>query len=137
MTENAYLVGLRLAGKKVVVIGGGTVAQRRVPVLIAGGAQVHVVAIGGRRPGVGVAQVDHQPAGTQRFQQVRGGQRRRDADTGQQQGAQQSTDGSGHGMGLLCQASLTGSAPRGSTPAVMSPGVKAVTRAQPRRSSTD
>jgi uroporphyrin-III C-methyltransferase/precorrin-2 dehydrogenase/sirohydrochlorin ferrochelatase len=44
MTENAYLVGLRLAGKKVVVIGGGTVAQRRVPVLIANGAQVHVVA---------------------------------------------------------------------------------------------
>jgi uroporphyrin-III C-methyltransferase/precorrin-2 dehydrogenase/sirohydrochlorin ferrochelatase len=44
VTENAYLVGLRLAGKKVVVIGGGTVAQRRVPVLIAGGAQVHVVA---------------------------------------------------------------------------------------------
>lgn len=45
MTENAYLVGLRLAGKKVVVIGGGTVAQRRVPVLIANGAQVHVVAL--------------------------------------------------------------------------------------------
>ena len=44
MTENAYLVGLRLAGKKVVVIGGGTVAQRRVPVLIAHGALVHVVA---------------------------------------------------------------------------------------------
>ncbi len=44
MTENAYLVGLRLAGKKVVVIGGGTVAQRRAPVLIAHGAQVHVVA---------------------------------------------------------------------------------------------
>ena len=44
MTENAYLVGLRLSGKKVVVIGGGTVAQRRVPVLIAHGAQVHVVA---------------------------------------------------------------------------------------------
>ena len=37
MTEDAYLVGLRLAGKKVVVIGGGTVAQRRVPLLIAGG----------------------------------------------------------------------------------------------------
>ncbi|MFY9335221.1 MAG: NAD(P)-dependent oxidoreductase, partial [Mycobacterium sp.] len=34
MTENAYLVGLRLAGRKVVVVGGGTVAQRRVPVLI-------------------------------------------------------------------------------------------------------
>jgi uroporphyrin-III C-methyltransferase/precorrin-2 dehydrogenase/sirohydrochlorin ferrochelatase len=44
VTENAYLVGLRLAGKKVVVVGGGTVAQRRVPVLIAGGADVHVVA---------------------------------------------------------------------------------------------
>ena len=44
MTDNAYLVGLRLAGKKVVVIGGGTVAARRVPVLIAQGADVHVVA---------------------------------------------------------------------------------------------
>lgn len=44
MTENAYLVGLRLAGKKVVVVGGGTVAQRRVPVLISHGAQVHIVA---------------------------------------------------------------------------------------------
>ena len=44
MTDNAYLVGLRLAGKKVVVIGGGTVAARRVPVLIAHGADVHVVA---------------------------------------------------------------------------------------------
>ncbi len=44
MTDNAYLVGLRLAGRKVVVVGGGTVAQRRVPVLIAHGADVHVVA---------------------------------------------------------------------------------------------
>ena len=44
MTENAYLVGLRLAGRKVVVVGGGTVAQRLVPVLIAHGADVHVVA---------------------------------------------------------------------------------------------
>lgn len=44
MSENAYLVGLRLVGKKVVVIGGGTVAQRRVPVLISHGADVHVVA---------------------------------------------------------------------------------------------
>ena len=43
MTENAYLVGLRLAGKKVVVVGGGTVAQRRVPVLLSHGADVHVV----------------------------------------------------------------------------------------------
>ena len=43
MTENPYLVGLRLGGKKVVVIGGGTVAQRRLPLLIAGGADVHVI----------------------------------------------------------------------------------------------
>lgn len=42
--DGTYLVGLRLAGKKVVMIGGGTVAQRRVPVLIAAGADVHVVA---------------------------------------------------------------------------------------------
>ncbi|KLO29170.1 uroporphyrinogen-III C-methyltransferase [Mycobacterium haemophilum] len=43
MTENPYLVGLRLTGKKVVVIGGGTVAQRRLPLLIASGADVHVI----------------------------------------------------------------------------------------------
>jgi len=43
VTENAYLVGLRLAGKKVVVIGGGTVAQRRIPLLLANGADVHVI----------------------------------------------------------------------------------------------
>ena len=41
--ENPYLVGLRLAGKKVVVVGGGTVAQRRLPLLIASGADVHVI----------------------------------------------------------------------------------------------
>ncbi|WP_375488051.1 uroporphyrinogen-III C-methyltransferase [uncultured Mycobacterium sp.] len=41
--ENAYLVGLRLAGKKVVVVGGGTVAQRRLPLLIASAANVHVI----------------------------------------------------------------------------------------------
>ena len=40
MTENAYLVGLRLSGRKVVVIGGGTVAQRRLPLLLANGADV-------------------------------------------------------------------------------------------------
>jgi uroporphyrin-III C-methyltransferase/precorrin-2 dehydrogenase/sirohydrochlorin ferrochelatase len=44
VTENAYLVGLRLAGKKVVVVGGGTVAQRRLPLLIANEADVHVIA---------------------------------------------------------------------------------------------
>ncbi|MBY0442841.1 MAG: siroheme synthase, partial [Mycobacteriaceae bacterium] len=44
MAKNAYLVGLRLDGRKVVVIGGGTVAQRRLPLLIASGADVHVIA---------------------------------------------------------------------------------------------
>ncbi|OBF22539.1 uroporphyrinogen-III C-methyltransferase [Mycobacterium sp. ACS4331] len=44
MIENAYLVGLRLAGKKVVVVGGGTVAQRRLGLLVASGADVHVIA---------------------------------------------------------------------------------------------
>ncbi|OBF62604.1 uroporphyrinogen-III C-methyltransferase [Mycobacterium sp. 852002-51971_SCH5477799-a] len=43
MTESAYLAGLRLNGKKVVVVGGGTVAQRRLPLLIASGADVHVI----------------------------------------------------------------------------------------------
>ncbi|WP_115152486.1 uroporphyrinogen-III C-methyltransferase [Mycolicibacterium smegmatis] len=43
MTEDAYLVGLRLSGKKVVVVGGGTVAQRRLPLLLANGAGVHVI----------------------------------------------------------------------------------------------
>ena len=46
MSENTYLVGLRLAGKKVVVVGGGTVAQRRLPLLIASGADVHVITRG-------------------------------------------------------------------------------------------
>ncbi|MDT5326275.1 MAG: uroporphyrin-III C-methyltransferase / precorrin-2 dehydrogenase / sirohydrochlorin ferrochelatase [Mycobacterium sp.] len=44
MSENAYLVGLRLAGRKVVVVGGGTVAQRRLPLLLANGADVQVIA---------------------------------------------------------------------------------------------
>ena len=44
MSENAYLVGLRLDGRKVVVVGGGTVAQRRLPLLVANGADVHVIA---------------------------------------------------------------------------------------------
>jgi uroporphyrin-III C-methyltransferase / precorrin-2 dehydrogenase / sirohydrochlorin ferrochelatase len=43
VTESPYLVGLRLAGKKVVVVGGGTVAQRRLPLLITSGADVHVI----------------------------------------------------------------------------------------------
>jgi uroporphyrin-III C-methyltransferase/precorrin-2 dehydrogenase/sirohydrochlorin ferrochelatase len=38
-----YPAGLRLAGRKVVVVGGGHVAQRRVPALLAVGAVVEVV----------------------------------------------------------------------------------------------
>ncbi|WP_368948302.1 uroporphyrinogen-III C-methyltransferase [Mycobacteroides abscessus subsp. massiliense] len=44
MTHDAYLVGLRLAGRKVVVVGAGSVAQRRLGLLIARGADVHVIA---------------------------------------------------------------------------------------------
>ncbi|MEO8816210.1 MAG: uroporphyrinogen-III C-methyltransferase [Mycobacterium sp.] len=44
MTENPYLAGLRLAGRKVVVVGGGSVAQRRLPLLVASGAKVTVIA---------------------------------------------------------------------------------------------
>ncbi|UVS81070.1 Siroheme synthase [Actinokineospora sp. UTMC 2448] len=43
MAEQHYLVGLDLAGKRVVVVGGGTVAQRRLPKLIAAGARVEVI----------------------------------------------------------------------------------------------
>ncbi|WP_328581439.1 uroporphyrinogen-III C-methyltransferase [Streptomyces sp. NBC_00370] len=42
-THPAYPVGLRLAGRRVVVIGGGQVAQRRLPALIAAGADVVLV----------------------------------------------------------------------------------------------
>ncbi|UEA46902.1 uroporphyrinogen-III C-methyltransferase [Mycobacteroides abscessus] len=44
MTHDAYLVGLRLAGRKVVVVGAGSVAQRRLGLLIASGADVYVIA---------------------------------------------------------------------------------------------
>lgn len=38
-----YPSGLRLGGRRVVVVGGGNVAQRRVPALLAAGARVEVV----------------------------------------------------------------------------------------------
>ncbi len=41
-----YPAGLRLAGRRVVVVGGGNVAQRRVPTLIAAGADVVLVSPG-------------------------------------------------------------------------------------------
>ncbi|MGP4044432.1 uroporphyrinogen-III C-methyltransferase [Streptomyces sp. 2A115] len=44
MAENpAYPVGLRLTGRRVVVLGGGQVAQRRLPALIAAGADILLV----------------------------------------------------------------------------------------------
>ncbi len=42
-TDSPYLVGLNLDGRRVVVVGGGTVAQRRLPLLISSGAVVHVI----------------------------------------------------------------------------------------------
>jgi uroporphyrin-III C-methyltransferase/precorrin-2 dehydrogenase/sirohydrochlorin ferrochelatase len=39
----AYPVGLRLSGRRVVVIGGGQVAQRRLPALIAAGADLLLI----------------------------------------------------------------------------------------------
>ncbi|GAA0371965.1 uroporphyrinogen-III C-methyltransferase [Actinoallomurus spadix] len=39
-----YLLGLRFDGRRVVVIGGGRVAQRRVPTLLAAGADVLLIA---------------------------------------------------------------------------------------------
>jgi uroporphyrin-III C-methyltransferase / precorrin-2 dehydrogenase / sirohydrochlorin ferrochelatase len=39
----AYPVGLRLSGRRVVVVGGGQVAQRRLPALIAAGADILLV----------------------------------------------------------------------------------------------
>jgi uroporphyrin-III C-methyltransferase/precorrin-2 dehydrogenase/sirohydrochlorin ferrochelatase len=41
--EQHYLAGLDLAGKRVVVVGGGTVAQRRLPRLVSAGAVVEVI----------------------------------------------------------------------------------------------
>ncbi|MBA8823325.1 uroporphyrin-III C-methyltransferase/precorrin-2 dehydrogenase/sirohydrochlorin ferrochelatase [Saccharopolyspora lacisalsi] len=42
-TERHYFAGLDLAGRRVVVVGAGTVAQRRVPRLINAGARVEVI----------------------------------------------------------------------------------------------
>src|SRR5690349_18274409 len=39
----AYPVGLRLAGRRVVVLGGGQVAQRRLPALVSAGADITLI----------------------------------------------------------------------------------------------
>ncbi|GLZ58933.1 uroporphyrinogen-III C-methyltransferase [Micromonospora sp. NBRC 107095] len=44
MTANPYPLGLRLHGRRVVVVGGGAVATRRVPALLDAGADVLLVA---------------------------------------------------------------------------------------------
>ncbi|GGM48329.1 uroporphyrinogen-III C-methyltransferase [Micromonospora sonchi] len=44
MTANPYPLGLRLTGRRVVVVGGGAVATRRVPALLDAGADVLLVA---------------------------------------------------------------------------------------------
>jgi uroporphyrin-III C-methyltransferase/precorrin-2 dehydrogenase/sirohydrochlorin ferrochelatase len=43
MADQHYLVGLDLVGRTVVVVGGGSVAQRRVPRLLAAGATIRLV----------------------------------------------------------------------------------------------
>lgn len=43
---NPYPVGLDLEGRRVVVIGGGSVAQRRIPVLLDSGAVIHLISPG-------------------------------------------------------------------------------------------
>lgn len=68
MTENPYLVGLRLTGRKVVVVGAGSVAQRRLPLLVDSGAGVLVIApaatpaveaLGERKPGITLVSRDY------------------------------------------------------------------------------
>ncbi|WP_305034182.1 bifunctional precorrin-2 dehydrogenase/sirohydrochlorin ferrochelatase, partial [Micromonospora sp. BL4] len=44
MSANPYPLGLRLDGRRVVVVGGGAVATRRVPALLDAGADVLLVA---------------------------------------------------------------------------------------------
>jgi len=43
MTVDPYLLGLRLRGRRVVVVGGGAVASRRIPALLDAGAEILLV----------------------------------------------------------------------------------------------
>lgn len=55
----AYLAGLLLAGRKVVVVGAGRVAARRIPTLAAAGARLTVIA-----PALHASLADRVEAGT-------------------------------------------------------------------------
>jgi uroporphyrin-III C-methyltransferase/precorrin-2 dehydrogenase/sirohydrochlorin ferrochelatase len=44
MTTTAYLAGLRLAGRRVVIVGAGRIAERRLERLLAAGADTVVIA---------------------------------------------------------------------------------------------
>ncbi len=61
-----YLLGLRMQGRDVLVIGGGRVAQRRIPVLVEAGAHVTVIS-----PEISVALEDLATAGRIRWKQRR------------------------------------------------------------------
>ena len=61
-----YLLGLRMQGRDVLVVGGGRVAQRRIPVLVEAGAHVTVIS-----PEISVALEDLAAAGHIRWQQRR------------------------------------------------------------------
>ncbi|MFI9641057.1 uroporphyrinogen-III C-methyltransferase [Micromonospora sp. NPDC051925] len=63
MSANPYPLGLRLAGRRVVVVGGGAVASRRVPALLDAGADVLLVS-----PEVTPALRAHVDAGRLRWQ---------------------------------------------------------------------
>ncbi|WP_018724032.1 uroporphyrinogen-III C-methyltransferase [Salinispora fenicalii] len=66
MSGNPYPLGLRLAGRRVVVVGGGVVATRRVPALLAAGADILLVA-----PELTPALRAHADAGRLRWQRRR------------------------------------------------------------------
>ncbi|WP_025618967.1 uroporphyrinogen-III C-methyltransferase [Salinispora cortesiana] len=66
MSGNPYPLGLRLAGRRVVLVGGGAVATRRVPALLDAGADVLLVA-----PELTPALRAHADAGRLRWQRRR------------------------------------------------------------------
>ena len=60
-SQPPYLLGLRLRGRRVTVIGGGAVAARRVPALLEAGARVRIVS-----PGLSASL--QEPAGSRRIE---------------------------------------------------------------------